>query len=274
MVHQTLYGLITNSVRIYLDASIFNTDLNKNEVLKSIKNHQYHHVPSIVLRLGAASHFREVKYRPLQRQAQYAERLCALVSAHTGVVSVPAIIEEYQKYITALGTSLEFLKSHSSTRKKGSKQAALEEILRHHRRIHYLLATRSDTSVSNASIAQMMKNFKMHLSGDGRYVKRYGQVEPEVAPADAELCAEAYAHASHYFGDVAVITKDNDIVNLVRNFGRFMQNGSRPSSLRDFALRGSVRTYFPSATSWVPNFGITRTSSVSPLLEASLSLPI
>ena len=98
----TLLEVIEKSERVYLDNSILNLDVNRDDIQRSTGADRNRGIQSIVLRLGAASNFREVKYWPVQRQALYAQKLSALIENNLGLQSTPMIIAEYESFITAL----------------------------------------------------------------------------------------------------------------------------------------------------------------------------
>ncbi len=256
MEYTALERALTEYGRAYFDNSVLTVDINRKEVLTSCGGSRDHIIHSVVLRFGAALNFREVKYRPLVRQAVHAARLYYFIAEHTKIRSVPRVVAEYARSINAFENSRDFLVSHSSTRKRGSKQEALEEAIRYHQLTYELLSERSTVSKISQRIAAAMREQRMHLPREGGYVKRRGKTKEEASIGDTELAAEALAHAVQNPENVAVITGDLDLANLIRNFGALLSRNSLPLPLCDLSLQGNVDVYFPSNECWVPQFGV------------------
>ena len=112
----------------------------------------------------------------------------------------------------------------------------------------------SERAEDVANVAKALGEARMHISQDGRYVKHFGRINAEASKRDSELAAEVLVQAAEYSGDIALITADSDIINIIRNFSVLSTRKYLPPSLRSLTLQANVGVYSPSSTYFVPRF--------------------
>ena len=162
------------------------------------------------------------------------ERFRSIRSAHE-------IILEHEAYLLHIKRALDYL-SDNSVRRKGKKSALLAQAIDGHSRINQLLQEHSTSHPEAEEISRFMCENKLYRPYDVKFHKRFS--EPEESYADASLVSHALLDKNP--SGVVIATADTDIINLLRNYYKYRQEGKLPSH---FPYH-DIKIYFPDNLRW------------------------
>lgn len=256
---RTLENLAKNCTAVFMDNCVMNLDQNYdlrrgNGEHDSNNRHQIKTDPSILTRIGAAKYFSEVKQSNLNSHASQTKRLQQIILKYKTIVTCPEIITEYTDFINALDCSLSYFKRKSNTKRAGKKEEKLKEIIDLHQTIYKAYRKRNRGRPQDYC-SNILQKRRMHISHDDLFVKNYRHSN-ETSEGDAGLVGNALTTAFESPGEVAIVSRDLDVVNLLRSFAKHYDLGNLDSDLRGRKIKGSTTVYFPSKDSWVPNLNL------------------
>lgn len=254
MLTRSLENLAKNCKFVFLDNCIMNLDHNV-DMKENDDMHQGKTDPSLATRLGAASNFSEVKQSNLNRHAAHAQRIKEMVLKYKSIVSCPEIMKEYLDFFEHIDRTRIYFKERSNNKRPGKKETKLREIIDTHRNIYQCFKKRKK-QLHPDYCSDILIRRHMHLSYDRLFTKVSSDVKKDVSLGDAKLVGSALTTAFEYPGEVAIVTRDLDVVNLLRNFAKFYSLGRLNSELRGRKLQGSATVYIPSKDNWIPKMGL------------------
>lgn len=273
----TLEELAKRYVAVYIDNCIIGTDTNNIFIREKKRVHLGGTSLSLADRLGAARGFSEVKQSNLNSHALQANRIGKIIANYEAVLSTPKIIKEYLQFLEHIACTLDYFKRKSKLKKAGKKETKLNEIIEMHEAIYTTFCRRNGEHPYGDCLSDFLYRRRMHLSYDGLFAKKKGnnkkekkgnkkkigdagEAEGKVSLGDAELVGCALSHAFESEGNIAIVSKDLDVANLVRNFARDYHGEKLAYELKaEPGLRkllGNVAVYFPSSQNWVPELGL------------------
>jgi hypothetical protein len=248
----SLVELAGSCTSVYLDGCIVQRDKNYAEV----KN-QRGPPNDFAEKIGAAKRFSHLKYSFLKRHLSYISRFKDVIVDFVNIKSSPEVLKEYYPLVAHLETVLGFLKEHSSSKKKGRKEDLLSRIVGNYQQIYQLLKGRlPEESDHVQQLETFLKENRMHYPARASLRKKKGKFNEETSPGDANLVSHALIESLRQGSDVAVITLDLDIINLVINFQSAYVAGNSP--LEEGTLQGRIAVYTPCEENWNPDFAVWR----------------
>lgn len=169
----------------------------------------------------------------------FVERLEQMVAAQPNILSVPEIIAEYNKLVSLAVQKL-FQRPEKGMRTKAQLLAV------RHYRISKSLRERGEYGEREEALRDFFVDQRLHLPRTSLFLKK--NIQGETSRGDASLVSAAILDAGSDGEQVAIVTGDNDLVNLVMNFARLYEQGFFPQILVE--KRPRVNVYFPALREW------------------------
>ncbi len=252
----TLASLAQSAASVYLDNCILSADRNRGEYNgQNSRGSATTHLAKI---LGKAWRFSDVRYPLLARQAQQSAGIRSAIDENSTIRTISAVMKEHTSYIAHLHYNLRYLREHSVRKKMpGCKESTLTHIIEEHELIHEALQQRLPCYENRSrKLASYLASREYHRSPDGLFMKKKGKngKKGEASPADCQLVGEALLQAAKSSSEVAIVSADIDIINLLRNVA--IQSGKRALPAMFPPATARVSVYFPSDENWVPGLGL------------------
>ncbi len=242
----TLEELAQDGNKIFIDNNIFSRTYNSDELRSSVQKEDYSFC-GLAARLGASFRFSDVNIRHLRREARHALNMLKLIERFESIISVPEILDEYKSVIDHMQRAFDYFVKNSVSR-NGKKSQLLKEAISNHGEILRIIGGRAVLRQEAEEITRFLYENELYLPYDGKFRKKFRN--PEESPADASLVSYAMLEAEK----ADIVSADTDVINLVRNYSRYKQEGKLPSH---FPYR-HVSVYFPDSAVWFPRLGLSR----------------
>ena len=233
---------------IYLDTNIFFEDHNKS------REGDY---PGLDNQIREAQSFAQIRQSDVDRHRARIHDLIAVCEQHSSIVTVDEILNEYEESQEMLDRTLRYLSERDGQQKHYGMRKQLRGICQSHRKLYELLQGRVVNLVSAEPLVRALLTLDLEKSKDGRFVKKNGRGrDQEIYQRDITLVANAIQAAVEKKDPIAVMSNDNDVINLVRNIGDRYRNNSPITSECSVKLQDSVFVYSPCRELWHPGLNV------------------
>ncbi len=253
----SLEQLAQQSAVVYLDNSVLDRSYNIAEICKSVQRDDFP-VAGFAKLIGSCMRFSQLSIRHLRRQAIFALSLNSLICSYPSLRSVQEVVQEHSEFQKHISNSWAYLRKNSVPR-TGVKEHLLRQAVEHYRETSQLLEERSATEPAAEEISRFLCENELYKPRGRAFRKRF--TEAAASMADASLVSHAllaYAKqqndADRNRKDVAIVTADTDIINLLDNYCVLQRRGELPPSFP--RAEGGLRIYFPDDTRWFPHLAL------------------
>jgi len=223
----TLGDLLRQYARVFIDGSALSHSTSDTEFADY---------------LGACHSYHDVRLPVLLREARFAESIEETVVSSAAYTTVPEIADEYLTYVAHLGRFLTHVRKGSSSRRPGTHDECMNRLVTATRSTYAVLNGRALRDVPRG-LAQFLMLRRLHAPTSPLLTRRRKSVATETGPADAALVAGALSSALEKASQIAIVTKDFDVANIVSHLTVVPPQSFARSGLP--VPLGEITVYFP-----------------------------
>ncbi len=259
----SLEQLAEQGAIIYLDNCVLNRAYNLADIRNSVQNYDFP-ISGFAQRIGKCKRFSNLRIAPLRREVTLAFSWRSMLQRYPAMRSVPQVADEHLEYKEHMERVFPFLRKNSVCR-SGERERLFQHMLEYHREIQAVLRERSLPHPKAKEITDFLCQNRMNQPQGELFRKRYAAVE-DTTLADASLVSHALLE--QHAGEVAIVTADADIINLLRNYYHLQLEGRLPPP---FPPARQLAVYFPHEQDWFPRLLLSRSYHTKRLLNAGYS---